>query len=72
MSELIRKSGDSLPAYVRIPYWVHTVPENWILKCKRRQLAAHCTIEHLTSMKRQRAAEPEPPSREVPTRSSDA
>jgi hypothetical protein len=58
MTELIRKSGKSLPAYVRIPYWVHTVPDDWILECKRRQLAARCTIEHLTLMKRRRAAEP--------------
>jgi len=68
MSYLIRKSvdSDSLPAYVRIPPWVHTVPEDWILKCKRRQLAAHPTIEHRTSKKRRRAAEPEPLSRKGP------
>ena len=56
MSYLIKKSVDSLPAYVRIPSWVDTVPEDWILKCKRRQLAVHPTIEHLTSKERQRAA----------------
>ena len=66
MFGLTIKSGDPLAAYVRIPAWVDTVPEDWIEKCKRRQLAAHDTIKHLETMRRRRAAEREPLSRKGP------